>query len=245
MASTSSSSGSKKSGSTRSRSSKGGSSSKGRASSKGQAGRSKQATSAASRPTATAKRPSSGAKRRSSSAKRPSSARQSSASNRSRSSNRRSSGRSSSGNGSSANPVEAVRGTIASGAQTVANGAQQTGHAIGDAASKAKGPALAGGAALAGVVGGMAIAARGGRRRVMGIPVPGTRRPLVQIKAPRRKHLAKDVVKAAGTMGKAGGHAAELASEVRLAREQLDSRRRRSPIEVVLEGLTARRGRAG
>jgi hypothetical protein len=94
------------------------------------------------------------------------------------------------------------------------------------------------------MVGGMAIAARGGRRRVLGIPVPGTRRPLVQVKAPKRKGLAKDVVKAAGTMSKAGGHAAELASEVRLAREQLDSRRRRSPIEVVLEGLTSRRGRA-
>jgi hypothetical protein len=68
--------------------------------------------------------------------------------------------------------------------------------------------------------------------------VPGTRRPLVQIKAPRRKGVAKDVVKA-------GGQMAELASEVRQARQQLDGGRRRSPIEVVLDGLTARRGRAG
>jgi hypothetical protein len=156
---------------------------------------------------------------------------------RPQSSRRRTSGRSSAGNGSSPSPVEAVR-------QTVANGAQQTGHAIGDAASKAKAPALAGGAALAGMMGGMAIASRAGRRRVLGIPVPGTRRPLVQIK-PRRKGVAKDVVKAAGKMGRAGGQMAELAGEVRMAREQLERPRRRSPIEVVLEGLTSRRGRAG
>jgi hypothetical protein len=158
---------------------------------------------------------------------------------------RRSNARNTSGNGSSASPVEAVRETVSSGAHTVASGAQQTGHAIGEAASKAKGPALTGGAALAGLVGGMAIAARGGRRRVLGVPIPGTRRPLVQIKTPKRNTVGKDVVKAAGKMGKAGGQMAELASEVRMAREQLDSRRRRSPIEVVLEGLTARRGRAG
>jgi hypothetical protein len=160
---------------------------------------------------------------------------------RSQSTRRRTAGRSSSGNGASASPVDAVRETVASGAQTVATGAQS----IGGAASKAKGPALTGGAALAGLVGGMALAARGGRRKVLGIPVPGTRRPLVQIKTPRRKGVAKDVVGAARTMGKAGGQAAELASEVRRAREQLDSNRRRSPIEVVLDGLTARRGRPG
>ena len=152
----------------------------------------------------------------------------------SQSTRRRTAGRSSSGNGASASPVDAVRGTVASGAQS-----------IGGAASKAKGPALTGGAAIAGLVGGMAIAARGGRRRVLGIPVPGTRRPLVQIKTPRRNHVAKDVVGAARTMGKAGGQVAELATEVRLARQQLDSTRRRSPIEVVLDGLTARRGRSG
>jgi hypothetical protein len=147
---------------------------------------------------------------------------------------RRGSGRSGSGNGSSPSPVETVRDAVSNGAQSIASGA----------ASKAKGPALTGGAAIAGLVGGMVLAGRGGRRRVLGVPIPGTRRPLVQIKTPRRNHVAKDVAKAAGSMGKAGGQMAELASEVRQAREQLDSRQRRSPIEVVLEGLTSRRGRA-
>ena len=164
---------------------------------------------------------------------------------RSQPARRRTGGRSSSGNGSSPSPVEAVRDTVSNGAHSIASGAQHTGHAIGEAASKAKGPALTGGAAVAGLVGGMAIAARGGRRKVLGIPVPGTRRPLVQIKTPKRNTVGKDVVKAAGKMGKAGGQMAELASEVRQARAQLDSKQRRSPIEVVLEGLTSRRGRAG
>jgi hypothetical protein len=122
----------------------------------------------------------------------------------------------------------------------VSEGAQSAGHAIGTVAGKAKVPAAAGGAALAGLVGGVAIATRGGRRKVLGVPIPGTRRPLVKMKitTPRRKAGAKDLVKA-------GSQMAELATEVRLAREQLDSgsSRRRSPIEVVLEGLTARRGR--
>jgi hypothetical protein len=164
---------------------------------------------------------------------------------RSQSTRRRSSGRSSSRNGSSAKPVEAVRGTVSSGAHNIASGAQSTGQAIGSAAGKAKGPALTGGAALAGLVGGMVIATRGGRRKVLGMPIPGTRRPLVKIKTPRRNHVAKDVVKAAGQVGSAGRQMAELATEVRLARQQLDGGRRRSPIAVVLEGLTARRGRAG
>jgi hypothetical protein len=45
-------------------------------------------------------------------------------------------------------------------------------------------------------------------------------------------------------MGNAGRQMAELASEMRLAREQLGTNgRRRSPVEVVLDGLTARRPR--
>jgi hypothetical protein len=138
--------------------------------------------------------------------------------------------------------LASARDTVASGAKatkdTVAEGAQNAGQAVGGAASKAKFPAAAGGAALAGLVGGMAIAARGGgRRRVLGVPVPGTRRPLVKINTPRRKAGTKDLVKA-------GSQMAELAAEVRLARQQLDSKgRRRSPIEVVLQGLTSRGGR--
>jgi hypothetical protein len=50
-------------------------------------------------------------------------------------------------------------------------------------------------------------------------------------------------MKAAGHMGNAGRQMAELASEVRLARQEIGTGRRRSPVEVVLDGLTARHPR--
>jgi hypothetical protein len=124
-------------------------------------------------------------------------------------------------------------GPVASARETVVGGAQNAGHAVGSAANAAKVPAVAGGAALAGLVGGMAIA-RGGRRRVLGVPVPGTRRPLVKING--RGSGTKQLMKT-------GRQMAELAVEVRQARQQLATERRRSPIEVVLEGLTSRRAR--
>ena len=137
---------------------------------------------------------------------------------------------------------------MSSGAETakdaVGNGAQSVGHAVGTAAGTAKGPAIAGGAALAGLVGGMAIASRGGRRRVLGMRVPGTKRPLISVRRPARMNTTRSLVKAAGHMGNAGLQMAELASEMRLAREQLGTNaRRRSPVEVVLDGLTTRRPR--
>jgi hypothetical protein len=110
------------------------------------------------------------------------------------------------------------------------NGARSAGSEIGNAAQKAKGPALAGGAALAGLAGGLLIAGRSRPRRMLGVPIPGTRRPLIEV---RRGGSSKELIKAAGKFG-------ELASEMRLAREELDAKRRRSPIEVVLDGLTHR-----
>jgi hypothetical protein len=163
----------------------------------------------------------------------------------SRSSRSRSSRASSAGAGkrSTSGATGAVKERVQSTRDSVTNGAQSAGHAIGSAASKAKGPALAGGAAIAGLVGGMTIASRGGRRRVLGLPLPGTRRPLIEVKRPKRAKTTRDLMKAAGHVGNAGRQMAELATEVRLARQEIGNRRRRSPVEVVLEGLTARRPR--
>jgi hypothetical protein len=122
----------------------------------------------------------------------------------------------------------------------VAAGAKTAGSAIGSVAQKAKGPALAGGAALAGLAGGLAIAGRNRPRRVLGVPIPGTARSLVNVKAPRQRR-GKDLLKAAGEVGSAGRQVGELAKEVRLVREQMtNGSRRRSPVEVLLDGLTAR-----
>jgi hypothetical protein len=101
-------------------------------------------------------------------------------------------------------------------------------------ASKAKMPLVAGGAALAGAAGGLAIGARQARRhKVMGM-VP--RRPQVKVKS-------RDIRKAAKEVGSFGAQVGHLASELQQARES-NGGRHRSPVEVVLEGLTARRSRA-
>ena len=188
--------------------------------------------------------------RTASSSRRTQSSRASGAAGKSSGGNRSSGGGSRAGRSSGGvkGQVKNVRRAVSSGAQstreTVAGGAQSAGQAIGTAASKAKGPAIAGGAALAGLVGGMTIAARGGRRRVLGVPVPGTRRPVIKVKRPARANTSRDLMKAAGHIGNTGRQMAELATEMRLAREQMGGNgRRRSPVEVVLDGLTSRRPR--
>jgi hypothetical protein len=122
--------------------------------------------------------------------------------------------------------VQAVKGAVS-------GGAQEAGHVVGEAASKAKTPLLAGGAALAGLAGGVAIGARGMRqRKVMGVPMP--RRSAM-------KKSTKNLASAAKDVGKFGQQVGELSGEVRRTREAMNSSKRRSPIEVVLEGLTSRR----
>lgn len=87
-----------------------------------------------------------------------------------------------------------------------------------DVLGKAKVPLIAGGAAIAGAAGGAAIGARQARRHA----------------APR----------ALRQMGDFGLQVGQLASELQRAREGANGEKHRSPIEVVLEGLTARRARA-
>lgn len=92
--------------------------------------------------------------------------------------------------------------------------------AVGTAASKAKVPLIASGAALAGAAGGAALGARQARRH--------------------RRGLGK-AARSAGTLGIQMGH---LASELQRNREATNgSSQHRSPLEVVLEGLTSRRPR--
>jgi hypothetical protein len=135
------------------------------------------------------------------------SSRQSSAAT-SRSSNRRKS----SSNGASR--VEAAR-------HAVEGTAKDAGQAVSGAASKAKVPLLAGGAALAGAAGGVVLGSRQARR-----------------------HRHSDFSRAAKEVGSFGAQVGRLASELHQAREAVGNSKGRSPVEVVLEGLTARRSRA-
>ena len=115
----------------------------------------------------------------------------------------------------------------------------KAGQSVGKAASKAKTPLLAGGAALAGAAGGMAVGAMRSRqshsRKVLGVKVP---------KPKRVKIRSRDVATATKQLGTFGQQVGDLAIELRHARETTGDgggNKHRSPVEVVLDGLTARR----
>lgn len=132
--------------------------------------------------------------------------------------------RSSNGAGANAGPVESVRHTVEDKAKTA-------GQAVGSAASKAKLPLIAGGAALAGAAGGLALAARQGHRHGL---VGAMRKPKIKL-------TSRDVAKAAKEVGNFSAQMGELATELQRARDETGNGKHRSPVEVVLQGLTARR----
>lgn len=125
--------------------------------------------------------------------------------------------------------------------KAVEDTAKQAGHAlggaaqgVGQAARKAKTPLIAGSAAVAGMAGGIALGARQGRHS-KALP----RRPKVKI-GPKVKIDSHDLAKAAKEVGQFGMDVGQLASELRKNREAANGAKRRSPIEVVLQGLTNR-----
>lgn len=147
---------------------------------------------------------------------------------KSRSSGKSSSSKSKPGNRSSSNGSERVE-EIRHGVEERAKSAGQT---VGKAAGKAKVPLIASGAAIAGVAGGIALASRQDRHR----------RLAMAMRKPRIKLTSKDVAKATREVGHFGSQMGQLAAELRRAREANGgSAKRRSPIEIVLDGLTARR----
>lgn len=140
--------------------------------------------------------------------------------------------------GSKPAPVKAAGNAADKATSAVGNATSAVGNATGKAThavGKAKVPLLAGGAALAGAAGGLALGARQARRG-KGLGKAIARRPQVKVNSKDLKSAAKDV----GTFGMQLGH---LATELQHARESGNGKHR-SPVEVVLEGLTARRNRA-
>jgi len=102
-------------------------------------------------------------------------------------------------------------------------------------AGRAKGPMVAAGATAAGLAGGLALGARlgGKRRKVLGLPI-GRKRGLVQ--------AAEAFAEVARQLGSARRQAAKVGDDVHEIRDQLDKANRQSPVEVLLDGLTHRRG---
>jgi hypothetical protein len=119
---------------------------------------------------------------------------------------------------SASNKPQAVLGTIE-------ETAKDAGGKVAGAVSKAKVPLMAGGAALVGAAGGIALGAH-----------------QVHRKSGLGKVRSKDLARAARKAGDIGAQVGEVALEVRRARESTNGNGKvhRSPVEVVLQGLTSR-----
>jgi hypothetical protein len=120
--------------------------------------------------------------------------------------------------------VDAARNAVEETAKHAGHSVGDVASTVGRAASRAKTPLLAGSAAVAGVAGGIALG-RNSKAR--------PRRPKVKIDS-------HDLAKAAKEVGQFGVDVGQLASELRRNREAAHGAKKRSPIEVVLEGLTSR-----
>jgi hypothetical protein len=101
------------------------------------------------------------------------------------------------------------------------------GHVAAATAHKAGKPALAAGAAAAGLVGGLLVGSRLGT----GAGLFGRRRSGKALALAGAKRFAAVAVKASHT-----------ADDIHAIREELENANRRSPVEVLLDGLTHRPG---
>jgi len=132
-------------------------------------------------------------------------------------------------NGSSKapNPAKAV-------GKAVGNAGKDAGHATGQAVRKARFPLIAGGAALAGTVGGVVLGATRSGGKVLGVKLPESKRVRIR---------SKDLAKAAREVGRFGENMGDLTTEIKRAREGLANgdAKQNSPVEVLLRGLTHRR----
>jgi len=130
-----------------------------------------------------------------------------------------------SGSKSSTSKPLAVLNTVEETAKDAGGAVGSAASKVGHVAGKAKVPLMAGGAALAGVAGGLAFGRQSHRHNgVAGVS-------------------SKDLAKAARKASDAGLRVGELALEGRRVRETRNGNGKvhRSPVEVVLQGLTSRR----
>jgi len=127
-----------------------------------------------------------------------------------------------------------VANGVGDGAKAVRDAVGSAGKEAGHAVSKAKVPLLAGGAAVAGTVGGLVLGASRSGDKVLGVKLPRSKRVRVS---------SRDLSKAAKEVGRFGENVGELTTELRRAREGLANGdgKQSSPIEVLLRGLTTRR----
>jgi hypothetical protein len=121
--------------------------------------------------------------------------------------------------------VAATRTTPSVNGTGVAAKAKGAGDSVATAVRSAKRPTVVAGAAAAGLAGGLALGSR----------MPWRRRTTLERVADAAAQLARE-------LGSARKQVAATTNDVHQIREQLDKANRQSPVEVVLDGLTHRRG---
>jgi len=123
-----------------------------------------------------------------------------------------------------------VKQVASKGIEAVESGAQSGGRTVAKTAGKVKWPAMAGGAALAGLAGGVALGSKRSTGKLSGLrPRAGG-------------DTGKNLAKAGENLGRFGENVGLFASEMRKTREAIESgSKHSSPVEVVLRALTARR----
>jgi Flp pilus assembly protein TadB len=136
-------------------------------------------------------------------------------------------------NGNANGVANDVANGVGDGAKAVRDAVSSAGKEAGHAVSKARIPLLAGGAAVAGTVGGLVLGASRSGDKVLGIKLPRSKRV---------KLRSRDFSKAAKEVGRFGENVGELTTELRRAREGLagGDGKQSSPIEVLLSSLTSR-----
>lgn len=131
-----------------------------------------------------------------------------------------------------------------SAAHSAVERAKEAGSSVTTAARKAKGPMLAAGATAAGLAGGLALGSRMTSKRA-GLGALRSRRTVLGVPVGRRSGLSKTAQalgKVASEMSSARNQASVATDDIHQIREHLERESRRSPIEVVLDGLTHRPG---
>jgi hypothetical protein len=132
---------------------------------------------------------------------------------------------------SKAKPAKAKAASAPKAASSNGTSAKSSGNGHGRATI----PLIAGGAALAGTVGGVLLGASRSGHKVMGMHLPGTKRVKFKLKS-------SDLTSAAKEVGRFGENVGDLAAELKRTREGLaGDNKHSSPVEVLLRGLTTRR----
>jgi hypothetical protein len=127
-----------------------------------------------------------------------------------------------------------------SGARGAVEKVKGGGEAVASTARRTPGPVRAAGFAAAGLAGGLALGSRvAGRRRflsrrtVLGIPIG---------REPAAVAAARALAGSTLRLADAGRHVSRTADDIHELRHHLEQANRQSPIEVLLNGLTHRRG---